>query len=94
MLDKSTVRNIAFLARIDVPETDLEPLAHQLSGILDWVEQLQEVNTDGVSPMSSVTDMTMTWRADEVTDGGYTDKVTQNAPGARDGFFAVPKVVE
>jgi aspartyl-tRNA(Asn)/glutamyl-tRNA(Gln) amidotransferase subunit C len=94
MLDKSTVRNIAFLARIDVPDADLEPLAHQLSGILDWVEQLQEVNTDGVSPMSSVTDMTMFWRPDEVTDGGYTDKVTLNAPGARDGFFAVPKVVE
>lgn len=94
MLDKSTVRNIAFLARIDVPDADLEPLAHQLSGILDWVEQLQEVNTDGVHPMASVTDMTMTWRADEVTDGGYRDKVTANAPGARDGFFAVPKVVE
>lgn len=94
MLDKSTVRNIAFLARIDVPDADLEPLAHQLSGILDWVEQLQEVNTDGVHPMSSVTEMTMTWRPDEVTDGGYRDKATANAPGARDGFFAVPKVVE
>lgn len=94
MLDKTTVRNIAFLARIDVPDADLEPLAHQLSGILDWVEQLQEVNTDGVHPMSSVTEMTMTWRDDVVTDGGYRDAVTANAPGARDGFFAVPKVVE
>ncbi|MGC2855278.1 Asp-tRNA(Asn)/Glu-tRNA(Gln) amidotransferase subunit GatC [Novispirillum sp. DQ9] len=94
MLDKTTVRNIAFLARIDVPDADLEPLAHQLSGILDWVEQLQEVNTDGVHPMSSVTEMTLPWRADDVTDGGYRDKVTVNAPGARDGFFAVPKVVE
>lgn len=94
MLDKTTVRNIAFLARIDVPDADLEPLAHQLSGILDWVEQLQEVNTDGVHPMTSVTEMTLPWRADEVTDGGYTGKVTANAPGARDGFFAVPKVVE
>lgn len=94
MLDKTTVRNIAFLARIDVPDADLEPLAHQLSGILDWVEQLREVDTEGVEPMTSVTDMTLRWRDDAVTDGGYQDKVTANAPDAHDGYFAVPKVVE
>lgn len=94
MLDKQTVRNIAFLARIDVKDTELEPLAGQLSGILDWVEQLQEVNTDGVEPMTSVTNMVLRWRDDVISDGGYQEKVTANAPDRLDGCFAVPKMVE
>lgn len=94
MLDKQTVRNIAFLARIDVKDEDLEPLANQLSGIIGWVEQLGEVNTDGIEPMTSVTEQVLRWRADEQTDGGYADKVVLNAPDQLDGCFAVPKMVE
>lgn len=94
MLDKQTVRNIAFLARIDVKDEDLEPLANQLSGIIGWVEQLGEVNTDGIEPMTSVTDQVLRWRADEMTDGGYAAKVVLNAPDQLDGCFAVPKMVE
>ncbi|GAB3454393.1 Asp-tRNA(Asn)/Glu-tRNA(Gln) amidotransferase subunit GatC [Insolitispirillum peregrinum] len=94
MLDKQTVRNIAFLARIDVKEDDLEPLANQLSGIIGWVEQLGEVNTDGVAPMTSVTNQVLRWRADELTDGGRADQVVLNAPDKLDGCFAVPKMVE
>lgn len=93
-MDKQTVRNIAFLARIEVPDTDLDTYAGQLSGIIDWVEALGEVDTAGVEPMTSVTEMTLRWRQDQVTDGGYQDKVTANAPDGIDGFFAVPKVVE
>jgi aspartyl-tRNA(Asn)/glutamyl-tRNA(Gln) amidotransferase subunit C len=93
-MDKQTVRNIAFLARIEVPESRLEHFAGQLSGIIDWVEALGEVDTTGVEPMTSVTEMTLRWRQDQVTDGGYPDKVMVNAPDGIDGFFAVPKVVE
>lgn len=94
MLDKQTVRNIAFLARIDVKDEDLEPLANQLSGIIGWVEQLGEVNTDGIQPMTSVTNQILRWRADEQTDGGYSENVVLNAPDKLDGCFAVPKMVE
>ncbi len=93
-LDQETVRRIAFLARIDVPDSDLSPLAEQLTGILGWVEQLAEVDTDSVSPMTSVAEMTLPWRDDVVTDGGYAARVTANAPDCRDGYFLVPKVVE
>ncbi len=93
-LDKDTVRNIAFLARIKVPEEDLDHLAGELSGIVDWVEQLQAVNTDGVECMTSVAEMTLPQRTDEVSDGNCRDKVIKNAPGGEDGFFTVPKVVE
>lgn len=93
-LDKTTVRKIAFLARIDVPDSDLDALSHQLSGIIDFVEQLGEVDTGHVEPMTSVTEMTMRWRADAVTDGGMAQKVTANAPDPIDGCFAVPKMVE
>lgn len=93
-LDKATVRKIAFLARIDVPDTDLEALSHQLSGIIDFVEELAEVDTAHVDPMTSVTDMNMSWRADIVTDGGMAQKVTANAPDPIDGCFGVPKMVE
>lgn len=93
-LDRDTVRNIAFLARIEVPDSKLDHLADQLSGILDWFEQLKEVDTDGVQPMSSVTDAVLRWRDDVITDGGIREKVLANAPEAMDGFFTVPKVVE
>ncbi|MGE5547444.1 MAG: Asp-tRNA(Asn)/Glu-tRNA(Gln) amidotransferase subunit GatC [Solirubrobacterales bacterium] len=93
-LDKNTVRSIAELARIEVPEEELEHLAGELSNILHFVEQLSEVNTDGVQPMTSVAAMTLPMRADAVTDGGQADAVLANAPEAEDGFFTVPKVVE
>lgn len=93
-LDRDTVRKIAFLSRIEVADDKLEPLAGQLSGILDWFEQLKEVDTDGVQPMSSVTDAVLRWRDDVITDGGIPEKILANAPEAMDGFFTVPKVVE
>lgn len=97
-LDKETVARVAHLARIRVREERLEPLAAELDTIVNWVEQLGEVNTDGVQPMTSVVEMTANWRQDQVTDGGYADRVTANAPDPahdQDGaFYAVPKVVE
>ena len=93
-IDKATVARIATLARIEVPEGDFDQLARELSNILGWVEQLDEVNTDGVAPMTSVTEMTLRRRDDVVTDGAIPDKVLANAPEAEDGFFVVPRVVE
>ena len=93
-LDKATVRRIATLARIDVPEPDLEPLAAELSAILGWIEQLQEVDTTTVAPMTGGTDAPLPWRSDEVRDGGQMEKVVANAPDPQGGFFTVPKVVE
>ena len=93
-LDASTVKAIAFLARIRVPEDDFERLAGDLDNILGWIEQLSQVDTDGVAPMTSVAEMTLPERADEVTDGDCAERVLANAPEAEKGFFAVPKVVE
>lgn len=93
-LDKDTVRQIAHLARLKVPEENLEHLAGELSNILTWVEQLDEVDTEGVAPMTSVVEYALPMREDEVTDGGYPDKVLANAPDPEKGFFTVPKVVE
>ncbi|MDH3230945.1 MAG: Asp-tRNA(Asn)/Glu-tRNA(Gln) amidotransferase subunit GatC [Alphaproteobacteria bacterium] len=93
-LDKETVAKIAHLARIHVPQQDLTPLAGELSKILDWVEQLNRVDTEGVAPMTSVVAIPARWREDEVTDGGYPDDVLANAPEAEHGFYIVPKVVE
>ena len=93
-LDKATVRKISELARIEVPESDLEPLAQELSAIIGWIEQLAEVDTDNVAPMRSVMPITHAWRADEVTDGGIQEAMTRNAPSAHDGYLVVPKVVE
>jgi aspartyl-tRNA(Asn)/glutamyl-tRNA(Gln) amidotransferase subunit C len=93
-LDKATVARIATLARIRVAEDELEPLAGELSGILDWIEQLMAVDTENVPPMSSVVEMTMPMREDVVTDGNDRDAALGNAPKAARGFYAVPKVVE
>jgi aspartyl-tRNA(Asn)/glutamyl-tRNA(Gln) amidotransferase subunit C len=93
-LDKATVARIATLARIRVPDDQLEPLAVELSGILDWVEQLMAVDTEGVPPMTSVVEMTLPMRKDVVTDGADREAVLGNAPRAARGFYAVPKVVE
>ena len=93
-LDISTVKNIALLARIRIAEEELEPLAGELSAIIGWVEQLAEVNTDGVEPMSSVAEMTLFQREDVVSDGNCRDAALANAPEPADEFYAVPKVVE
>ena len=93
-IDKATAARVAHLARIRVKDEDLETLAAELSGILGWVEQLAEVDVEGVEPMTSVTPMALRRREDAVTDGGIRDKVLANAPATREGFFAVPKVVE
>lgn len=93
-VDKMTVAKIANLARIAVTEDELEPLVGELNNILDWIEQLSEVDTDGVAPMTSVVEVDLPWRSDKVTDGGYRDDVLANAPHAEHGFFTVPKVIE
>ncbi|MDA1286457.1 MAG: Asp-tRNA(Asn)/Glu-tRNA(Gln) amidotransferase subunit GatC [Rhodobacterales bacterium] len=93
-IDKDTARRVAHLARIEVAENQLETLAGELSNILGFMEQLNEVDVEGVEPMTSVTPMALKQRQDVVTDGGYQDKILANAPDAREGFFAVPKVVE
>ena len=93
-VDRETVIRVARLARIQVPEGDLDTLAGELSNIIGWVEQLDEVDTDGVAPMASGADMNLRWRKDEVTDGGVRDKVTANAPDPQNGMFSVPKVIE
>jgi len=93
-VDADTVRRIAHLARVAVPESDVEHLRGELNAILAFVEQLQEVNIDGVEPMTSVTPMAMKKRADVVTDGGIADDIVKNAPQSREDFFLVPKVVE
>ena len=93
-VDRATVRRIAALACIAVPDDDLDKLAGELSNILGWVEQLGEVDTEGVEPMTSVMPMMLRRRRDEVTDGGIRDDVLANAPERREDFFVVPKVVE
>ena len=93
-VDTKTVARIAHLARLKVPEDRLEPLAGELNQLLAWVEQLGEVNTDNVPPLTSVVHARLPKRDDVVTDGDRQDDVLANAPDAQNGFFAVPKVIE
>jgi len=93
-VDQATVRRIAHLARIAVPESEVEKLQGELNAILGFVEQLNEVDVAGVEPMTSVVPMSLKMRQDVVTDGGIADKVSANAPASEDHFFLVPKVVE
>jgi aspartyl-tRNA(Asn)/glutamyl-tRNA(Gln) amidotransferase subunit C len=88
------VRHIAKLARIAMSEEELERLVPELNNILGWVEQLGEVDTDGVEPLATVIDLKLRLRDDVVTDGKIRDKILANAPEAQHGFFAVPKVIE
>ncbi len=90
----ATVRKIAHLARIAVSDVEAKRLEGELSAILDWVEMLDEVDVEGVEPMTSVLPMALKKRDDLVTDGGYPEDVTGNAPVSEDHFFVVPKVVE
>ncbi len=93
-VDEKTVRRVARLARLAIPEERLTPMAGELNAILDWVEQLQELDTASVEPMTSVRPMRLPRRKDEVTDGGYAADVVANAPRTEDNYFVVPKVVE
>jgi aspartyl-tRNA(Asn)/glutamyl-tRNA(Gln) amidotransferase subunit C len=93
-IDIETARRVAHLARIRVEEEELPALAGELSGILTFMQQLNEVDVDGVEPMVSVTPMRLKRRQDVVTDGDIQAQILSNAPDAREGFFAVPKVVE
>ena len=93
-LDKATVARIATLARIEVPEDQQERLAGELSQIMQWIEQLGEVDTAGVEPMRSVMKLPQRWRDDVVSDGQREAQILANAPRAHDGYFVVPKVVE
>jgi aspartyl-tRNA(Asn)/glutamyl-tRNA(Gln) amidotransferase subunit C len=88
------VRHIARLARIAMSDEEIERLAPELNNILGWVEQLGEVNTDGVEPLTAVIDQPLRLRDDIVDDGDIRDEVLANAPEAQHGFFAVPKVIE
>ena len=93
-IDKETARKVAHLARIAVKEADLPKLAGELSAVLAFMEQLNEVDVGGIEPMTSVTPMRLVRRPDVVTDGNIQAQILKNAPDAREGFFAVPKVVE
>ena len=93
-LDPATVRRIASLARIGVEDEELEKLAGELNGILAWIEQLNEVDVSGVDPLAEMTQLPMKLREDQVTDGGYPEKVLSNAPERIGEYYAVPKVIE
>jgi aspartyl-tRNA(Asn)/glutamyl-tRNA(Gln) amidotransferase subunit C len=93
-VDAATVKRIGRLARIRIEESEVAKYQDELNAILGFVEQLDEVNVEGVEPMTSVTPMKLRRREDRVTDGGYPDKIVANAPLTEDNFFMVPKVVE
>ena len=93
-IDIDTARRVAKLARIRVEEDALPALAQEFNAVLGFIEQLQEVDVEGVEPMTSVTPQRLKRRGDDVTDGNQQEKILANAPDAREGFFVVPKVVE
>lgn len=93
-IDEKTVRRIASLARISITDDEARSLENELTGILNWVEQLGEVDTDGVEPLTCVVAQKLKMREDKVTDGGIADDIVKNAPIVDDHYFVVPKVVE
>lgn len=93
-VDRATVHRIASLARLAITEEEAEQLEKELSGIFDWVAQLDELDTSAVEPMTRVADMSMRLRKDEVTDGFYADDIVKNAPKVDDHYFVVPKIIE
>jgi len=93
-VDEATVRRIARLARIKITDAEATGLQSELSGILNWVEQLSEVNTDNVEPMTRVVPIDLKQREDRVTDGDKPDDIVKNAPLRENHFFVVPKVIE
>ncbi len=93
-LDQKTVKHIAWLARIKVEDAEVETMSHELTRIIDWVEQLAEVDTEDVAPMTSAVALELRRRADRVTEGGDSEPIVGNAPDQAQSFFAVPKVLE
>ena len=93
-VDRATVHRIASLARLAITEEEAEQLEKELSGIFDWVAQLDELDTSAVEPMTRVADMTMRLREDKVTDGFCADDIVKNAPKVDDHYFVVPKIIE
>lgn len=93
-VDAATVRRVARLARLKLEDEEVEPLVGELNAILGWVEQLREVDCTGVEPMTTVMPLRLRWREDAVTEGDQAEAVLANAPDARHGFFAVPKVID
>jgi aspartyl-tRNA(Asn)/glutamyl-tRNA(Gln) amidotransferase subunit C len=93
-LDLATVRRIATLARIHLDDAELPALQAELNGILGWIEQLNEVNVEGIEPLTGAAQMALNMREDVVTDGGYPEEIMANAPERAGDFFVVPKVVE
>ena len=93
-VDKDTVKKIARLARLDVPDERQEQIAGELQAILSWIEELSEVDTANIEPLASVTGHSLPLRVDKVTDGNKVDDILANAPEQASGFFVVPKVVE
>ena len=93
-IDEQTVRRVAHLARIALPEARVAPMVSELNGIIAWIEQLNEVDIDGIEPMTSAVAISLPMRDDVVTDGGDPARVLKNAPKSEDGFYVVPKVVE
>lgn len=93
-IDSLTVTKIAHLARLKIPPSEAESLIKDLNRILEWVEQLDEVNTENVEPMFSINLQQMRRRPDQVTDGNYAEAIVANAPESEFNMFAVPKVVE
>ena len=93
-ITQEQVAKVAKLARIKITEAEQQKFAGELTGIMNWIEQLSEVDTDGVEPMTSVVDTKLYRREDKITDGDYRDDVLANAPESQEGFFVVPKVVE
>ncbi len=93
-LDNTTVKKIAKLARIRLSEEETTLFAGELSHIFGWIEQLNELDTEGVPQLTSVSDVTLPWREDKVTDGGYQQEIVANAPKTEHGCFVVPKVIE
>jgi aspartyl-tRNA(Asn)/glutamyl-tRNA(Gln) amidotransferase subunit C len=93
-VDKETVARIAHLARIEIGEEKLAPMTDELNNILNWIEQLSEVDTENVLPMTSAVETKLHWRKDVVTDGNILEDILKNAPESQYGFFAVPKVIE
>ncbi|MGI9392781.1 MAG: Asp-tRNA(Asn)/Glu-tRNA(Gln) amidotransferase subunit GatC [Parvibaculales bacterium] len=93
-IDEKTIRHIASLAAIKIEEKEVPQLAMELSKIVDWVEQLSEVNTENIAPLTSAVEAVIPHREDVVNDGDIQNKILENAPQKDDGFFAVPKMVE
>ena len=93
-IDKDIVTKVSNLARIKINEKQLNTVSSELDSVMEWIDTLNEVNTDGVDPVANVTGQKLPQREDKVTDGGYSEKVLKNAPEKESGFFVVPKVVE